>query len=135
MSTPEPENVNVPAQTVKKFSLHIKHIGIGPGKKELTFFEVVTMLQTRYDHASPGELAYPQKGLWIYERDAQMRRHYKRSYPEFFAPRSDRQAAQKRQEQHAKAERIEAERRARGAVFSERPQPIDISTYRKRASG
>lgn len=110
------------------------HVGIGPGKKELSFGDVMLMLQTRYDTAKPSEITEPQKGVWIYERDAQMRRHYKRQYPEFFAPRSDRQAAKRREEQHIKAERIKRERIARGAVLTRRPAPIDISAYRSRAN-
>lgn len=129
------ENVNaLPAHMAPRAPWRMTHVGIGPGKKELGFGNVIIMLQTRYDYISASEVAYPQKGVWIYERDAQMRRHYKRQYPEFFSPRSDRQAAKKREEQHIKAERIKRERIARGAVLTGKPAPIDISAYRNRAS-
>jgi len=116
------------------FPLMMEHMGIGPGKKELGFVEVITMLQVRYDETPATDLVYPQKGLWIYERDAQMRRHFKREYPEFFAPKRDRQAAHKREEQRAKANRIRGERRSTGKFPAVRSAPIDISAYQRRAS-
>lgn len=93
--------------------------------------EVVDLLQARYDSCTTDqERANPQKGEWIYKRDAPMRRHFKRSYPEYFALADDESAARKRREWAGKAERVKGERFRRGNTAARIPA-IKISKESK----
>lgn len=109
----------------------------GVGKKELGSVEVVFTLQLRYDEcATDQERMNPQEGVWFYERTAAMRRHFKRQYPEYFAPKRDLTAARKRQERAKEAEETIRDRKRRGRrtdkVPAVRPEVVDLQAYRKR---
>lgn len=127
-------DVNIRGQNVNIW--HVEFDG-GVGKKELGFVEVVFMLQLRYDECSSNEERMnPQEGIWFYERTAQMRRHFKRQYPEYFAPIADRAARRKRQEKQQAARETASDRRRRGRsigkVPTARPEVADIQAHRKR---